>query len=134
MTPVAHKCYRIAWNRRNLVVLILLVLAGASVPIARIVSGRDWFSHDPGSDAQCINEFREPIDVNSASAVSLQRLPLIGPARAEAIVTHRRAHGPFASLDELTRVAGIGAGTVARLRAWAVAVRPGPSPHRPEAR
>lgn len=60
-----------------------------------------------------------PINVNTASATELERLPGIGPALAERIVNHRQAHGPFASLDDLTDVPGIGKAKLEALRAEA---------------
>ncbi len=49
-----------------------------------------------------------PIDLNRATADQLDGLPGIGPATAAAIVAHREANGPFASVDELLEVRGIG--------------------------
>lgn len=48
------------------------------------------------------------VDVNSAEAAELQLLPGIGPKLAAAIIESRQSDGPFASLDDLRRVAGIG--------------------------
>ena len=56
------------------------------------------------------------IDVNSADADSLETLPGIGPARARAIIEHRQANGPFASVDALTEVRGIGEGILDSIR------------------
>ena len=56
------------------------------------------------------------MNLNTASAALLQRLPGIGPRLAERIVTYRTAHGPFRSVDDLQRVKGIGAKTLDRLR------------------
>ena len=56
------------------------------------------------------------IDVNSANADSLETLPGIGPARARAIVEHRQANGPFAGVDDLTEVRGIGEGILDSIR------------------
>jgi competence ComEA-like helix-hairpin-helix protein len=61
------------------------------------------------------------IDVNRATVGELQALPGIGPTRAEAIVLHRVRHGPFLGLDDLGRVDGIGADTLAAVREYAVA-------------
>ena len=49
-----------------------------------------------------------PIDLNAATPAELEELPGIGPATANAIVEHRDEHGPFASVDDLTDVRGIG--------------------------
>ena len=57
-----------------------------------------------------------PLSINQASVDRLQSLPHIGPKTAAAIVEYRQAHGPFASVDDLRRVRGIGAATVKRLR------------------
>lgn len=51
---------------------------------------------------------REPIDLESASAAEIERLPRVGPALARRIVEDRAAHGPFRSLKGLQRVRGIG--------------------------
>ena len=63
----------------------------------------------------------EVIDINSAPAEDLQRLPGIGEKRAQAIVAWRAEHGPFRSVDELVQVAGIGEKLLAGLRDYAAA-------------
>lgn len=56
------------------------------------------------------------IDVNRADEAALQTLPGVGPALARRIVEARKQR-PFATVEELARVRGIGPATVARLRA-----------------
>lgn len=63
----------------------------------------------------------QPVDLNTASAEALQVLPSIGPVRAAAIVRYRDEHGPFASVEALVQVPGIGPKTVADLRGLVVA-------------
>ena len=53
-------------------------------------------------------EAGELVDVDRATAVELDRLPRIGPALAQRIVTDRERHGPFGSLAALGRVPGVG--------------------------
>ena len=56
------------------------------------------------------------IDINSAQADSLETLPGIGPSRARAIIEHRQANGPFADVDGLMEVRGIGEGILESIR------------------
>lgn len=57
------------------------------------------------------------VDINSADARMLaQSLDGIGLVKAEAIVAYREANGPFASVDELLKVKGIGPKTLAANR------------------
>jgi competence protein ComEA len=57
------------------------------------------------------------VNLNTADAETLQReLSGIGLVKAKAIVEYREAHGPFASVDELLEVKGIGAATLEKNR------------------
>lgn len=56
------------------------------------------------------------ISINQASSKQLQNLPRIGPKLAQRIIDYRKANGPFQVIDDLTKVRGIGAKTLARLR------------------
>ncbi|KAB7623653.1 ComEA family DNA-binding protein [Alkalilimnicola sp. S0819] len=53
-----------------------------------------------------------PININTADAQSIAALHGIGQAKAEAIVAYRKANGPFASVEDLRRVKGIGVRTL----------------------
>lgn len=55
------------------------------------------------------------ININTASVERLQELPLIGPMRAQSIVDYREKNGPFRTLDEITRIKGIGKGILKRI-------------------
>ncbi len=70
------------------------------------------------------------LDLNAATDAELTLLPTIGPKRAAAIVGNREARGPFASLDDLQRVHGVGPRTVLRLAPYAHAPPP-PGADRP---
>ncbi len=48
------------------------------------------------------------LDLNAATAAELETLPHIGATRAQAIVAYREAHGPFAAIEEVQQVSGIG--------------------------
>lgn len=60
------------------------------------------------------------IDLNTASEAELQLLPNIGPRLAERIVVDRSNNGSFGSLDDLSRVPGIGPVTVERIAPYVV--------------
>ena len=64
------------------------VVAGAGKPVAPALSG--------------------PVDLNTATAEMLDELPGIGPSTAAAIVAHRENSGPFAAVEDLLDVRGIG--------------------------
>jgi len=87
----------------------------------------------------------ERININTADLATLDRvLDGVGPAKAAAIVEHRRVNGAFRSVDQLVNVKGIGIATLERnrtrimvggtaaaalpARAAAPASRPAPAP------
>ena len=56
------------------------------------------------------------ININTATKDELVALPGIGPAKAQAIVDYRKAHGPFKTVEELKDVKGIGARRFEKLK------------------
>ena len=58
------------------------------------------------------------IEINSASAVELVRLPQIGPVLAERIVEYRNVYGAFKNIEELIKVKGIGEKTLNSIRPY----------------
>jgi competence ComEA-like helix-hairpin-helix protein len=61
-----------------------------------------------------------PVNINTADVTWLQDLPGVGPSKAAAIVQSRTDSGPFASCDELDRVSGFGAASIAKAKACCV--------------
>jgi competence protein ComEA len=56
-----------------------------------------------------------PVQINTATAKQLERLPGVGPSLAKAIIDWREKNGPFRSMADLDDVPGIGE---ARLKQW----------------
>ncbi len=68
------------------------------------------------------------IDINSASAIELDKLYRVGPKTAAKIIAERDANGPFASLSDVARrVKGIGPKTIARWEGVAECRQPAPA-------
>lgn len=59
----------------------------------------------------------EVVDINTADARTLEVLNGIGPAKAAAIIAYREQNGPFATIEDLANVKGIGLRTVELNRA-----------------
>jgi competence protein ComEA len=57
-----------------------------------------------------------PINVNTANAAELQKLPGVGARTAQRILDERALRGLFKTVDELRRVPGIGPKTLEKLR------------------
>jgi competence protein ComEA len=62
-----------------------------------------------------IGETDQTLNLNRASAAELEALPGVGPVLAERIVADRDAHGPYASIEDLNRVSGIGDSVIAKI-------------------
>ena len=56
------------------------------------------------------------VNLNTATPDQLENLPGIGPAMARRIVEHREKTGPFAKIEDLMQVKGIGEKAFLRLR------------------
>lgn len=57
-----------------------------------------------------------PLNINTATEAQLEVLDGIGETKARAIVEYRESHGDFASVEQLTRVDGIGDATLDKIR------------------
>ena len=78
-----------------------------AVAVAPVAGGSPAAASAPASPAASCGT---PIDINAATADCLQTLPGIGRVRAESIVAHRQQAGPFAAIEGITEVSGIGSG------------------------
>ena len=99
-----------------------LVLAARRVDPEFVPPGRPGTADSASASEPAVDEW--PVDLNSGGVEDLVRLPGIGPVKAEAIVRARSERGPFASVDDLLAVRGIGPKTLAALRPFAAASDP----------
>jgi competence protein ComEA len=62
-----------------------------------------------------------PVNINTADQAALESLPGIGPALAQRIIEYREANGPFASIEDIQNVSGVGPATFEGFRDLIVA-------------
>jgi competence protein ComEA len=77
-------------------------------------------SKRPGTKPNKVAGLTEPIDINTADATQLMRLPGIGPVLSRRIVAER-ANKPFQTVGELRRVKGIGPKTLDKITPFVIA-------------
>lgn len=70
----------------------------------------------PGMGPEVVATGPAGVDLNVADAAALEALPGVGPVLAERIVAYRDEYGPFATVEDLLDVAGIGEAKLAQLR------------------
>jgi comEA protein len=58
------------------------------------------------------------IDINRATAEELELLPGLGPALSRRLVEYRELNGPFARIEDIIQVQGIGAKTFQRIKGY----------------
>lgn len=68
------------------------------------------------------------VDLNTADAVVLKRIPSIGPVLAERILAYREERGPFLAVEELMAVPGIGEKVFVGLSEHVMVSFPSPEP------
>jgi competence protein ComEA len=60
----------------------------------------------------------QTLDINTASEAELTQLPGVGPSLARRIVEYRQANGPFATIDDLQNVSGVGPSKFAKMQPY----------------
>ena len=79
--------------------------AAANIPAAVAPAASSAASPAPaGSTSAGVN-------INRAGLSELQTLSGIGPVKAQAMIDYREQHGPFARIDDIKKVSGIGPAT-----------------------
>jgi competence protein ComEA len=91
----------------------ILVLLLAVVCLISISPTVGWTAAD--ASAKTANSI-DTINVNTATASELQRLPDIGKVTAERIIEYRSAEGPFRTPEDLLKVKGIGKKVLEKIR------------------
>lgn len=58
----------------------------------------------------------DKVNINTSAKEELKTLPGIGDAKAESIISHREANGPFTSIEDLMQVEGIKEGVYNKIK------------------
>ena len=64
-----------------------------------------------GTETPLFPDPEHPININTADQTELESLPGIGPVLAQKIIAYREANGPFATIEDIIDVSGIGQAT-----------------------
>jgi len=91
----------------------------ASLNLARIVQDGEQIIVGATGDARsrhAASSVADKVNINTATAQDFETLPRIGATLAERIVAYRDQHGPFAGVESLLEVPGIGDLTLAGMR------------------
>lgn len=94
------------------------IVAGADVAavnLARLARDGEQIHIPLEGEAPASGATGGPVSLNTADANGLETLPGVGPVLAERIIADREANGPYASLEDLARVSGVGDAMVAGL-------------------
>ncbi len=91
--------------------------AGVTLRSAVRSTGAGAASGAPGAGAPAASG--GTVNINTASAAELDKLPGVGAATAAAIIAHRDKNGPFRSVDDLAKVSGIGEAKLAKIKPMA---------------
>ena len=78
-----------------------------------VVEAQEWAS----KTEEVLDLYR--INLNTADTAELMQIPGIGQVLAGRIIEFREQHGPFASVDDLVQVYGIGEKTVEQIKLYA---------------
>jgi competence protein ComEA len=103
------------WGR-----FVLLATCVASLSHGPAAWGQATSGAEPGAPVKSVAVVTvvpgAKVNLNSADEAALTALKGIGKVKAKAILDYRQNNGPFKTVDELTKVKGIGEKTVANLR------------------
>ena len=99
-------------------IIITALLVGGFMSVTGMASNDQQY--DDGSAVVPVagaTQAAKKVDINSANVAALAGLHGLAETKAKAIVDYRQQHGSFKSVDDLTKVKGIGDKLIAKLQA-----------------
>lgn len=105
-----------------------LVLSIAAVALLWAAAGTASEAQAPQTPpAESKAAVTPPINLNTATAAQLEKLPGIGPKTAQRIVEYRQKSGGFKKVEELMNVQGIGEKSFLKIKSQLTVGSPKPS-------
>lgn len=97
-------------KNKSIFQILIIALIGAAAVIGAAVYGSYLYSQSTeGKTPQEIAETEiEPVDINTASAEELDRLPGLTPKHAQLIIDYRNEHGRFETIEDVINIKGVG--------------------------
>ncbi len=83
--------------------------------VAQTSSHRTSDHHSTGRSGTHKLQAGQTLDINTAGEAELTQLPGVGPSLARRIVEYRQANGPFATIDDIQNVSGVGPSKFAKM-------------------
>lgn len=104
-------------TKKQLIVIYFLATMLFVGTITKVGMDRHWWLPETEIISNLKPEdIKVKLNINTAPWYELVLLPKLGEVKAKAIVTHREKHGKFKTLDELSRVHGIGTSIIEAIR------------------
>ena len=72
----------------------------------------------PPSSSQGSDPEQDKLNINTASQTEFETLPGIGPAKAATFIQYREENGPFAAIEDIKNISGIGEKTFEKLKEY----------------
>lgn len=110
-----RKTARAEWLLLGLTGLFLCLLLGLFLRDRRAAEAPAFVETRLTAPVEEVRPDPSPVNVNTAGEEELTALPGIGEELAARIVAYREEHGPFAVVEDLTEVSGIGQGKLTAL-------------------
>jgi comEA protein len=114
-------------QRIVMLVLVLMLFTGTTLLHIRNKNKEDGFSVIKASRENLVNELKDlekqlkeinMVNINTAQAEELVRIPGIGPKTARKVILYRQKRGIFMTPEDLLLIKGIGEKTLDKMRPY----------------
>lgn len=93
-----------------------------TAPVEKAAAPQKAVADEQKTAVKATKGIPKDVNINTADKETLVLLPGVGPVMAEAILAYRKDNGNFKSVDELTKVKGIGDKTLEKLKPFLLAI------------